>query len=313
MSSSGLFYAFTLGMLAAVNPCGFPLLPAYLELFTGDAGSAGLATRTGRALAAGGLSTVGFLALFGAFGLAIEAGWSTLAGHAVSGARFVMVGVGIVMAGAGLATLLRRPLPLRLPVLPSGIGLRRPAAMAVFGISYGIASLGCALPLFVSGVATTFTRNSPAGGVAVFVAYALGMGSVLSALAVGMVLAGPAAARPLRRVSRVVTPLGGALLTCVGVYLVWYWISAISAPLASNPVERVVNAVQAHVASFVQTEATIVGAVIGALVVVSVLVAGFADVRAPWRAIVASRRAGGAEETAPDPRAIAAQYSDTTR
>ena len=109
------------------------------------------------------------------------------------------------------------------------------------------------------------------------------------------------------------TPLGGALLTCVGVYLVWYWISAMGAPLASNPVERVVNTVQAHVASFVETEATIVGAVIGALVVVSVLVAGFADVRAPWRAIVASRRAGGAEETAPDPRAIVAQYSDTTR
>jgi cytochrome c biogenesis protein CcdA len=313
VSSSELFYAFTLGMLAAVNPCGFPLLPAYLEMFTGDTGSSRLANQTGRAVAAGGLATIGFVALFGAFGLAIEVGWSALAGHAVSGARFVMAGVGIAMAVAGVASLVHRPLRVPLPVLPSGIGLRRPAAMAVFGLSYGVASLGCALPLFVSGVATTFTGDSPASGVAVFVAYAIGMGSVLSALAVGIAIAGPAAARPLRRFSRLVAPLGGVLLLCVGAYLAWYWISAITDPLASNPVERVVNTVQAHVASFIQTEATVVGAVIGVLVVLSVLFAGLADVRTPWRVWRTAsdpRRDGESPSPAALPP-ILTQYQDT--
>ena len=33
----GLFaYAFTTGMLATVNPCGFAMLPAYLSYFLGD-------------------------------------------------------------------------------------------------------------------------------------------------------------------------------------------------------------------------------------------------------------------------------------
>jgi cytochrome c-type biogenesis protein len=223
-----------------------------------------------------------------------------------------MVGVGIVMAGAGIATVLHRPLRLRLPVLSSGIGLRRPAAMTVFGISYGIASLGCALPLFVSGVATTFTKHSPASGVEVFVSYGLGMGSVLCALAVGIALAGPAAARPLRRVSRLVMPLGGVLLTCVGAYLAWYWIISISNPLASNPVERVVNSVQANVATFVQANAAMVGTVAGTLVVLSVLVVGFADVRTPWR-FFHSRRGQAPPLADPGPRPVVAPYPDTSR
>ncbi len=33
--SSLILFAFTLGLVAAVNPCGFPMLPAYLALFVG--------------------------------------------------------------------------------------------------------------------------------------------------------------------------------------------------------------------------------------------------------------------------------------
>ena len=62
-----LAYAFTAGLVAAVNPCGFPMLPAYLSFFIGtdDEDVAG-GTRVPRALLSGLAVSVGFLAVFAA-------------------------------------------------------------------------------------------------------------------------------------------------------------------------------------------------------------------------------------------------------
>src|SRR5437762_1589490 len=63
-------YAFTAGMAAAVNPCGFALLPAYLGLYLGTDGSARKGLRPlGRALVVGTTMTASFIALFGVAGL----------------------------------------------------------------------------------------------------------------------------------------------------------------------------------------------------------------------------------------------------
>lgn len=270
--SPQLFYAFTLGMLAAVNPCGFPLLPAYLELFVGGTRHTRPLARVGRALVAGACSTLGFMLLFGALGIVVETGWSAMSDHAVAAARYVMVAVAVAMTVLGGATLLRRPVRLRLPELRPGLGLRRPLTLVVFGISYGIASIGCALPLFVSGVATAFIGANPLSGLAVFVAYALGMGAVLGTLAVATALVGHVAAAPLRRASRWIPSLGGLLLVLVGGYLTWYWLDAILTPAASFSAERVVDGVQQGIAAFVAGHAEIVGGVLG-LVIVGGLVA----------------------------------------
>ncbi len=60
-------------MLAAVNPCGFALLPAYLTLLVVgdrvDSSFAGRLAAIGRALALTAAMTVGFVAVFGVFGL----------------------------------------------------------------------------------------------------------------------------------------------------------------------------------------------------------------------------------------------------
>ena len=56
-----LALALLAGMIATVNPCGFAMLPAYLSLVAG--------TRVRRALAASGLMTLGFVAVFGVFAL----------------------------------------------------------------------------------------------------------------------------------------------------------------------------------------------------------------------------------------------------
>ncbi|MGH8995872.1 MAG: cytochrome c biogenesis CcdA family protein, partial [Acidimicrobiales bacterium] len=62
-ASGPLLYAFTLGLVAAVNPCGFPLLGAYLAFFVGD-GELDRSRRNLRGVAAGASVTAGFVVVF---------------------------------------------------------------------------------------------------------------------------------------------------------------------------------------------------------------------------------------------------------
>lgn len=292
--SAPLLYPFSLGMLAAVNPCGFPLLPAYLELFVGGAASdhadskqadserAGsgrsdrveLGMRASRAVTAGAFCTLGFVAVFGLLGLLAGVGWSAIYGHSVSLARYLMVLAGVSMVVIGGASLLRKPLRLRLPEIRSGLGLRRPAALAVFGVSYAVASIGCALPLFIGGVSTSFTHGASLTGSIDLVCYALGMGAVLSALALAVAVAGPAAARPLRRLSRFVPTVGALVVILIGAYLVDYWLTAIISPTSSSPAERWVLSWQARLASAMDSHAVLIGSILGAVVVAAILIGG---------------------------------------
>ncbi len=68
MEGAPLALAFAAGLLAAFNPCGFALLPAYLAYFVGVAGEerASPLRVTGRALVASATLTLGFAVVFGA-------------------------------------------------------------------------------------------------------------------------------------------------------------------------------------------------------------------------------------------------------
>jgi cytochrome c-type biogenesis protein len=276
VAAPSLLYPYTLGMMAAVNPCGFPLLPAYLELFVGSSDRDAAdppAARAGRAVTAGAFATVGFLALFGPLGLLTQFGWTALAGHSASVSRYVMAALGVAMVGLGVLTLARRSVKLPLPELGTGIGLRRPVGLVVFGFSYGVASIGCALPLFIGGVAAGFGHATSVRAVSGLLVYGLGMGTILAALAIGIALLGRRAGRHLRTVSRWVPVVGGAILVAVGAYLTWYWILDIVSPGRSFALQRLVNRIQLDISNPIANHARLVGVVLG-LVVVGAVVAG---------------------------------------
>ncbi len=77
MIDAPLALAFSAGLVAAFNPCGFALLPAYLTVIvTGSAGAVGRddaavprAIALRRALGFAVAMTLGFVAVFTAFGL----------------------------------------------------------------------------------------------------------------------------------------------------------------------------------------------------------------------------------------------------
>ncbi|MGC8626436.1 MAG: cytochrome c biogenesis protein CcdA, partial [Acidimicrobiales bacterium] len=141
-----LLYAFTLGLVAAVNPCGFPLLPAYLAMFAGEGTGTGHIKQTVRGLVAGASVSAGFVMVFGVVGVAAESG----AGVVISWAPWAMVVLGAALAAFGVLVLagrephvrLRAP-GFRVPQRDQVGSARRAAAMVGFGAAYAVASLSC--------------------------------------------------------------------------------------------------------------------------------------------------------------------------
>lgn len=219
MTGLPLAFAFAAGALASVNPCGFAMLPAFVGYYLGasdDSTPMGAGRRLVEALAVGAAVTAGFALVFAAFGALVSA----LGGALLSRFPLIVLVVGslLVALGAWLAAGRRLPVPIWLDVRASrGGGL---VGAAAYGGAYALASLACTLPVFLVVVGSAFSAGSFAGGLALFGAYTVGMGTVITAVAVGAALFRGVVARWLRRALPVVQQLSGALLVAAGVFLV---------------------------------------------------------------------------------------------
>ena len=213
-----LSIALAAGGLAVFNPCGFPLLPAFLSFYVGadEERLPAAPTRVLQGLAVGGLVTAGFLGLFAVVGLPVSLGVGAIA----DAVPWVGLVTGTLLAAAGIVALAGRAvaLPVHLPHVRVRRE-RRAGAMLLFGVGYGAASLGCTLPIFLTLVGASLGADS----VPVFIAYGAGMAIVLTALSVAVALAREGVARSLRPLLPHVGRLSGALLTVAGAYLVYYW------------------------------------------------------------------------------------------
>ncbi|OBJ28245.1 cytochrome c biogenesis CcdA family protein [Mycolicibacter heraklionensis] len=206
--------AFAAGLVAALNPCGFALLPAYLALVVRGERAGGRAA-VGRALAATSAMTLGFLAVFGAFGLLTV----TVATRVERYLPYATVVIGIVLVALGVWLLAGR----RLAVASFG-GRWAPTArigsMLGYGVAYACASLGCTIGPFlaVTGAALHGGRDA----VIAYLAYAAGFGLLVGVLALAVALARSALIDRMRRITRYASRISGALLVAVGLYVGYY-------------------------------------------------------------------------------------------
>ncbi len=267
MGTIPVAYSFTLGLLAAVNPCGFPLLPAYLAHFACDTTDRRRGRRTVRALTAGGCVTIGFIVAFGVIGLLIESGMLLL----LDWAPWIMIALGLGMVVLGVRTFAGLSLRLPLPRVSFREG-RTALAMAGFGVAYATASLSCALPLFLAGVGDAFTRTGLLGGMATFLAYALGMGVFVTAASLIAAHTGAAALRVFRPLSRVLPQIMGATVILVGLYLIYYWASDVVDPLTTPAVSVLIDGLQSAV-SAVLGSTVLAGLILGAIVIAGFVIA----------------------------------------
>jgi len=227
-----LAFPYSLGLVAAFNPCGFALLPAYLSYFLGIDPAAGAATAEGgegggrllsamlRGIAVGLTLTAGFVAVFGAFGVVFETVLSQ--GVVLDRIGYVTIVVGVGMAVLGVVMLAGKEINLRLPKMSRGVSGRGLPSVFMFGVSYAVVSLSCTIGLFIAAVTATLTDQGFATGVANFVAYGAGMGSVITFLTLALVLARANLVRTMRKGLRWVNRVSGLMLAVAGAYLVNY-------------------------------------------------------------------------------------------
>jgi cytochrome c biogenesis protein CcdA len=219
VGSDGLGLAFGAGLVAALNPCGFAMLPAYLTLVVRGGGRR-VTTALARALLATAAMAVGYVAVFGGFGLLTVAAGNALQRYV----PYVTVLIGIALVALGVWQLLGRGLALSIrdPLARSARWGPTAALGSMFGygISYALASLSCTVGPFLAvtgiGVGTT------GGGLRALVAYAAGLVLVVGTLAVMAALAGTGVVDRLRRVLPYLNRISGALLVVVGAYVAYY-------------------------------------------------------------------------------------------
>lgn len=215
--------AFTAGMVATVNPCGFAMLPAYLSYFLGLGPANGVEQPTAglrRGLLVSAAVSAGFLVVFTVLGLLIRAGTDWV----VDLAKYLSIVIGLVLIAAGIAMIAGWRLPLTTPKLDKGGKDRTVGSMFLFGVSYAVASLGCTIGPFLAVVIGSFTRDSFLAGALSIAMYGLGMALVLTALTVTLALARGGLLHVLRRAMAYVDRFAGVFLVLAGAYLVYYWV-----------------------------------------------------------------------------------------
>nr|WP_199701698.1 cytochrome c biogenesis CcdA family protein [Jiangella rhizosphaerae] len=231
-------FALVLGSVAALNPCGFALLPTYLTLLVARGGPPGTAAALRRAGVMTAAMTAGFVAVFGAFGLVVVPA-------AVSVERFLpwaTVVIGVVLVALGGWLLTGREWVVRAPRLAGAAPSSSAWSMAGYGVAYAVASLSCTVAPFLAMATATFRSSGIAGGLAAFVAYGAGMGLVVGLLAVAVALGSDAVVRRARRLLPYVSRASGALLVLAGAYVGYYGVYELRVRAGGDPADPVVDA-----------------------------------------------------------------------
>lgn len=253
MDLQTLGLALAAGSVAALNPCGFAMLPAYLTLVIlgDDSEQRERAAAVGRALAATAAMAAGFVLVFGAFGLII----APLAASVQQYLPFVTVVIGAGLLGLGMWMVTGREFTVLLLKLNRGAPTARLGSMFGYGLAYAIASLSCTIGPFLAVTSATFRGGSVLEGVTAYLAYGAGMTVVVGALAIAVALASTTAVTGARLLLPHINRIGGGLLVLVGTYVGYYGIYELRLYLgdgdASDPVIDTAGAIQQTLAGWV--------------------------------------------------------------
>jgi cytochrome c biogenesis protein CcdA len=219
-------YAFSAGMVASVNPCGFMLLPTYILYHLGtdekDFYQQTVGQRLLKALYLGAVATAGFVIVFGLTGSIVSAGGRWL--NAVF--PYTRAVIGVAMATLGVWLLVsRKTFGLKAASRVTIAPRRNLGNVFLFGIVYAVGSLSCTLPIFLVVVGSALTSQAWSDALSQFIGYALGMASVFVAVTIGAALIRQAITQRLRGMVLYVNRFSALLLVGVGAYLLYDWIA----------------------------------------------------------------------------------------
>lgn len=257
MDSALLSLALTAGALAALNPCGFALLPAYLGLMMRDesvepaGGARGAGRAALRAAGLAGVMTSGFLAVFVVFGLAV----APFAASVQEYLPWVTLATGVLLAGVGALMIVGRQLKVPGTGLNGRVIDGTLASTFSYGVTYALASLTCTVGPFLAVVVTSLRSSDILDGIVLFAVYAGGMGLVVGVAAVAVALARSGLVRTLRGTGRWLPRASGGLILVVGLYVAYYGLWEIRVLGGADPADPVIEralSVQSDLSGFVR-------------------------------------------------------------
>jgi len=269
-------YSFILGVLAAVNPCGFVLLPTYLIFFLGTREEPNLKTggRLRRALVVSSGISIGFLAIFFVIGVIsrLFTQWIEL------NAKYASLAIGIVLVIGGARMLTGWTPKFAVPQI-GGVQTKTFRATVIYGVAYAVASIGCTIGFLTTAVFGSIALHGFISGVLSILLYGVGMAMLVTALTVSLAFAKTGILTIVRNQLHLIQRLGAIFVTLTGIYLVFYWYAAISETRSASFVTRI-ERWQTRVASFLQQQGAFRLAVVLTIVVAMAVVASRRKARA---------------------------------
>lgn len=242
-------YSFILGVMAAVNPCGFVLLPTYLVYYLGtelNREGENKTTTLRRGLSVGTAVSSGFIGLFLVVGIISRAFTTVIRDNAKYAA--LIIGIGLVIMGIAML------FGWKLPIAQPDVSVQRKRTtwnMFLFGIVYAIASIGCTIGLLISVILGSVNRHGFVSGVISIVLYGLGMGLLVTSLTVALAFARVGLVSTIKKSFKWFDTISAAFVVLTGLYLTWYWLGAIT-DRGSDGVTSRVEHWQTNVAQFLQ-------------------------------------------------------------
>jgi cytochrome c biogenesis protein CcdA len=272
--SDRLWLSFGSGLLAAVNPCGFVLLPTYLMYFLGVSGRPGTQRATvRRALLVSAALSTGFMTVF-----VIVGGISRLFTNWLNqNAKYVGLLIGLALVILGIAMLFGYQLPFSTPKLETGKRDQTIASMYVFGLAYAIASIGCTIGPFSATVLGTIDTDGFFQGIVAIVLYGVAMSLLITTLTVTLALAQGGLLKSLRTGMKYVETASAIVMILSGLYLSWYWFNDIRDKYDDDLTGRVLNW-QERIAQYIDDNRLVL-AIVFAIIVGSALTYTFASRR----------------------------------
>jgi cytochrome c biogenesis protein CcdA len=242
-------YSFILGVMAAVNPCGFVLLPTYLVYYLGtelNRDDENNSATLRRGLSVGIAVSSGFIGLFLVVGIISRAFTTVIRDNA----KYAALVIGIALIAMGVAMLFGWKPPITQP----DVSVQRKRTtwnMFLFGIVYAIASIGCTIGLLISVILGSVNRDGFMSGVISIVLYGLGMGLLVTSLTVALAFARVGLVSTIKKSFKWFDKVSAVFVVLTGLYLSWYWLGAIT-DRGTDGITSRVERWQTRVAQFLQ-------------------------------------------------------------
>ena len=218
--------AFISGILSFLSPCSIGMIPAYIGFYIINSEDASwkniyLGLFRGIALA------LGFSTIFIIFAIII-----IIFGNIIIGiVPIITITIGVIIILLGISTFINKGFSFNvLDKLQTNLGKKVKVgknifSIYLFGLLYGLASLGCSFPLFISVILSTFIEKNYYESSLVGISYILGIFLVAIILSLLLVISSTFIEDKLFKYRLFINKIAGIVMLLAGIYIIYYQLS----------------------------------------------------------------------------------------